>query len=196
MSALRRRAVTAVIPSIPTRGANLLEHALPSVLSQTLPVDAISVAVDFGRKGAAANRNDALRGVSTEWTAFLDDDDVWGPDHVMDLMSVAEDTGADLVYPWFHLPVGADPFPQYFGEPFDPAALDRQNFIPITVLVRTERLWEAGLFKPKGPPENPCEDWGMWLALRDAGAKIVHFPCRTWTWNWHEGNTSGRADRW
>jgi glycosyltransferase involved in cell wall biosynthesis len=174
----------------------LIGRSLLSVLAQTHPVDAISLAVDNTRKGAAENRNDAVRGVATEWTAFLDDDDTWGPDHIQDLAACAADTGADLVYPWFHLPVGADPFPQYFGEPFDPTALDHQNFIPITVLVKTQLLWDAGLFKPKGPPENPCEDWGMWLALRDAGAEIVHYPVRTWTWNWHGGNTSGRADAW
>lgn len=196
MSMFRRGTVAAVIPSIPPRSDRLLGVALPSVCAQRRPVDTVSIAIDHGRKGAAETRNDAVRGVDTEWTAFLDDDDAWDPSHIEDLMAVARDTGADLVYPWFHLPVGQDPFPQYFGEPFDPMALERQNFIPITVLVRTQLLWDAGMFKPKGPPENPCEDWGMWLALRGLGAKIVHFPSRTWTWNWHAGNTSGRADAW
>lgn len=178
----------------------MLERALRSVLSQDRPVDAVSIAVDRFRRGAAANRTRALSGVGTRWTALLDDDDEWGPEHVGLLLAHAEETGADLVYPWFNTN-GFDPWPYREGQPFNEVLLRTTNYIPITVLVKTELLWEAGGFTAKNPGasapgESPCDDWGTWERLLAAGARFEHLNRRTWTWHWHGGNTSGRADRW
>lgn len=188
-----RDGVTAVIPSIPTR-SRLLGRALNSVLSQTRPVDAISVSVDHTRRGSAKTRSRALSGVGTEWTALLDDDDEWLPGHIAQLWRHAQETGADLVYPWFTVPEGWDPWPEREGQSFDEALLRTMNYIPITVLVRTDLLWEAGGFTPKDPdnPESLCDDWGTWERLLAAGAKFSHLNSRTWIWHWHGGNTSGR----
>lgn len=191
-----RPGVTAVIPSIPPRAGTHLHRALDSVLQQDRPVDAISVRIDHERVGAARNRTRAASGVNTRWMAFLDDDDEWNTDHIRLLMEHAEATGADLVYPWFTVPEGWDPWPEREGQPFDEALLRHQNYIPITVLVRSELVWEVGGFTPKGPPENPCDDWGTWAKMIEAGASFSHLNRRTWIWHWHGQNTSGRGDRW
>lgn len=192
-----RPGVTAVIPAIPPRvGDGKLSRALASVMQQTRAVDAISVHVDHDRLGAAANRTRALEQVRTEYSALLDDDDEWGPDHVALLWRHAQETQADLVYSWFNVPGGFDPWPHREGQPFDREALRSENYVPITVLVRTDLLRAVGGFTPKGPPDNPCDDWGTWNALLAAGAKFEHLNRRTWTWNWHGANTSGRPDRW
>lgn len=191
-----RPGVTAVIPSIPPRADVCLTRALTSVMRQTRAVDAVSISVDHDRLGSAVNRTRALEAVRTEWTALLDDDDEWLPDHIASLLRHAQETGADLVYPWFSVPGGFDPWPHREGEPFNREALRHENYIPVTVLVRTELLLAVGGFTPKGPPENPCDDWGTWDALLDSGAKFEHLNRRTWTWHWHSGNTSGRTDRW
>ena len=195
-----RTGVTVVIPSIPPRMGRHLHRALDSVQMQTRSVDAVSVVVDQAHLGAAATRNEALAAVRTQWCVFLDDDDVLDPDHVELLMAHQQETGADLVYPWFRVENGFDPFPQYEGHPFEERALrEIQNFIPVTVLARTELIRESGGFQPLGPPDNPCDDYGAWLALLNAGAKFSHLNRRTWSWVWHGGeggNTSGRGDRW
>jgi glycosyltransferase involved in cell wall biosynthesis len=192
-----RPGVTAVIPAIPPRVADgKLHRAVSSVLGQTRPVDAVSVSIDTGRLGSSVNRNQALAGVQTEWTALLDDDDEWSPSHIELLMDHARDTDADLVYPWFDVPGGFDPWPHREGRPFDREALRSENYIPITVLVRTELLRDVGGFRPKGPPDNPCDDWGTWDALLERDAKFTHLNRRTWTWHWHGANTSGRRDLW
>ena len=194
-----RPGVTAVIPSIPPRvGDGKLSRALASVLGQTLPVDAVSVSIDHDRLGAAVNRTRALEAVNTEWTALLDDDDEWLPEHVRALLEHAEATGGGLVYPWFTIPEApwGDPWPEREGQPFNRDLLRTMNYIPITVLVRTELLLDAGGFTPKGPPDNPCDDWGTWERLLDAGAKFSHLNRRTWRWHWNGANTSGRTDRW
>lgn len=192
--------VTAVIPvHLPNLENGMLTRAMASVSRQTRPVDQISVAVDRNREGAAITRDTALSGVTTEWTAFLDSDDQWYPDHVAALMVTALSTRADVVYPWFDVPEGFDPFPQYEGQPFNEQVIrNTQNYIPITVLAKTELLHRVGGFRAnvRGTGTNPCDDWGMWLALLDAGAKFTHHNGRTWRWNWHQGNTSGSGENW
>jgi glycosyltransferase involved in cell wall biosynthesis len=175
-----------------------LPRALESVLRQNRPVDAISVCVDKDHLGAAECRTRALTAVRTEWTALLDSDDEWLPDHVGALLEHAQATGADLVYPWFTIPEhpGGDPWPEREGEPFDRELLRSVNYVPITVLVRTELLLDVGGFHAKGPADNPCDDWGTWERLLDAGARFEHRNQRTWLWHWHGANTSGRRDRW
>lgn len=188
--------MTAVIPVHEPMVQKYLHRALGSVLQQSRSVDAISVYVDKDHLGAAESRNRALAAVQTEWTALLDSDDEWLPDHIELLLARAQASHADLVYPWFNVPGGFDPWPHREGQPFSREALRGENYIPITVLVRTELLLDVGGFRAKGPPENPCDDWGTWDALLAAGARFEHLNRRTWTWHWHTGNTSGRADRW
>lgn len=191
--------VTACIPvHLPRLNSDLMNSAMRSVGDQTHPVDAISIAVDVGHDGAAQTRNNALAGVVTEWVAFLDSDDMWRPNHVAALLACAEETGADLVYPWFTIvPGGADPWPDREGQPFNEDHLRNvQNYIPVTVLVKTELIKDSGGFQPLGPPENPCDDYGAWVALLNAGAKFHHLNKRSWWWRWHPGNTNGRGDVW
>lgn len=196
----RRPGITVVIPTIAPRG-EMLQRALRSVAAQTLQPDVVVVEPDDDHDGPAATRNRALNMVHTEWVAFLDDDDEFWPDHLEALKRCADETGADLVYPWFDVcsvrsSPGWDPLGA-FGLPFDPARLDSANYIPVTVLARTSVIVAAGGFVNRGDDRTAtCEDWGCWLAMRDAGAKFVHLPQRTWIWNWHDSNTSGRTDVW
>lgn len=193
-----RPGVTVCIPvHLPRLMTGVFDRALESVKRQDRPVEAVSIAVDSTHAGAAATRNDALAGVSTRWTAFLDSDDQLRPGHIGSLLRAAEETGADLVYPWFSItPAGMDPWPEREGQPFNRKILDEYNYIPVTVLARTELLHKVGGFQPKGPPENPCDDWGCWDALLEAGATFHHLNQRTWFWWWWAGNTNGRGDKW
>lgn len=187
--------ITVIIPSIPPR-SRLLARALKSVLDQTRTNIEVSVIIDAHREGPAAIRNRAIERARTPWVAFLDDDDEFLPDHLEKLYDCAKETDADVVYPWFELPVGWDPLGK-FGVPFDPDALDKANYIPVTVLARTEKLKDVGGFVNRGTIDTTtCEDWGLWLRLRDAGAKFVHLPERTWIWHWHGKNTGGSNKRW
>jgi glycosyltransferase involved in cell wall biosynthesis len=190
--------VTAVVPvHQPRLGDGMFDRMMHGIRWQQHPVDAISIAVDTTHAGAAATRNAALRGVRTEWTAFCDSDDQWRPGHIRSLLTAAEDSGADLVYPWFTIaPVGQDPWPEREGQPFDREVLRQYNYIPVTVLVRTQLIQFVGGFQPKGPSANPCDDWGTWDALLAEGAKFHHLNERTWYWWWHASNTNGRGDVW
>lgn len=178
--------VTVVVPYHPARARNgMLNRAVASIRAQTLPHHLVTVE-DTNRQGAAATRQRGLDQVATEWTAFLDSDDEMDPTHLQQILACANTTGADYVYPWFRVKGGRDPFPMFFGKPWDDA---HPHATTITILVRTELAQSIG-FKGFG------EDFAFTKACVVAGAKIVHHPARTWTW-WHHGagNTSGRPDR-
>lgn len=183
--------VTVVIPTIDGR-EDLLDRALRSVEAQTLRADAVVVEVDAGREGAAAARNLALMRVVTEWVAFVDDDDELLPSHLRACARFARLTGVDVVYPGYEIDV-EDPI-GCFGLEFDPILLRRRNFIPVTTLCRTSAVRKVGGFRDH-PDEygNPCEDWGLWLALVDAGYKLAHLPQRTWVWHYN-GGARGRPN--
>ena len=184
--------VTAVIPTIPPR-RTLLRRALGSVLGQTQPVAAVSIAVDLNREGSAVTRTRALAAVATDWAAFLDDDDQWLPQHVELLAACAEATGADVVYPWPEMVGAGDPRPDRFGVPFDADELRRGSYIPVTSLVRTELAQRVGFHYRPG---SPYDDHAFYLGMLELGAKFVHLPQRTWIWHVEGQNTSGRPDRW
>lgn len=194
-----RPGVTVAMPvHLPRLTTGVFDRAMKSIAWQDHPADAISIAVDSTHAGAAATRNEALAGVTTEWTAFLDSDDQLRPHHIGSLLTAAQETGADVIYPWFTItPGGADPWPEREGQPFDEKRLrEVENYIPVTVLVRTKMIHKSGGFQPLGPPENPCDDYGAWLALLDAGATFYHLNKRSWYWWWWSGNTNGRGDVW
>lgn len=190
--------VTVAIPSIPPR-AGMLAEALASVCAQTRPADRIAVGIDRMREGPARIRNALLSAVRTEYVAFLDDDDLLYPQHLERLLACAAETRADMVFPWFDVRGGTDPFPQHFGKPWDPAE-PRQT--TITMLVRAHTLREVGGFPVSGLDGTDAtgnragEDFLAVCALNDAGAKIVHLPERTWIWRHHSANTSGLQSRW
>lgn len=183
--------VTVVTPFHGARERNgMLKRAAASVRAQTVPVEHV-LAHDVHHKGAAVTRNHGLALVETEWTAFLDSDDEMDPTHVEQLLACARETGADYVYPWFRVRGGVDPFPMFFGKPWDD---DQPHSTTITILVRT------GLAKLVGFTASPVgavggEDFRFTKGCVAAGAKIVHLPVRSWTWVHHGKNSSGRPDR-
>lgn len=189
--------ITVVIPTIPPR-RDMLLRAITSVYAQTLQPNYLVVELDTEGIGAGPTRNRALNSVTSEWVAFLDDDDEFLPHHLEQLLNVAVKEEADIVYPqWTGINVGI--FFGRIGRAFDnelAAALRQNNFIPVTTLVRTKKLKAVGGFvsHPDADVNGgvPCEDWGAWLKMLDSGCKFVHHPEVTWRWNGHAGHTSGR----
>ena len=213
--------VAVCIPTIPTR-EDKLRRAVESANAQILPTNVrgmISIENDLNATGAAPTRNRSWLNVSSdvEWIAFLDDDDELRNNHIKVCLEHAIDTGADLVYPWFNIHDGGggdisqndplrvpvdghyvSPYGVKFNEDLRTELMTRNNFIPITVLVRRELLADVGGFpvpQTEEWSEDCCEDWGLWRRLLEAGATFEHVPRRTWIWNWHGKNTSGKPWR-
>ena len=188
--------ITVVIPTIPPR-VSKLRIAVESVLYQTYGAATISIPVDHAKQGAAINRQRGLDSVTTEWVAFLDDDDRFYPEHLEKLIECALKTEADYVYSWYDVKGGSDPRPEYFGMEFDPA---NPNQTTITTLVRTDLAKSVGFVWDDPHLDSPDrhyagEDWFFTKGCNDLGAKIVHLPEKTWEWVHWGGNTSG-LPRW
>lgn len=193
--------VTVLIPHIPVR-SNELTYTIKSVMFQTHCPNSIHVEFDDDRTGSAATRNRGLRAITTDWVAFLDDDDELLPHHLETLLKYATTTGADVVYTGCHVihpELGDVPLIDEwgrFGRVFDADILRQQSYIPVTSLVRTEFAQRAMFGPPAHQPNSDYDDWGFYLRMLDDGATFLHVPIKTWIWNHNGKNTSGRPDRW
>lgn len=193
-----------VIPTHPKRVANgMTERAFTSVMQQKHPAQSISVYNDYEGRGAPYSRHQALMSNNCEWTAFLDSDDWFMPEHLEVLATAQRETGADYVYAWYELirfnrSLGAvDPvFPTtHYTEPWDN---NNPRQTTMTVLVRTDLAKEVGFWDVSDEENFPDghrkgEDYVFTLGCMDKGAKIHHVVQRTWYWHHHGLNTSGRA---
>jgi glycosyltransferase involved in cell wall biosynthesis len=174
----------------------LHSQAIPSVITQKYPVSEIAIAIDHEKKGAWETRNNVIKMANSEWIAFLDDDDEFLPHHIETLMNAAHEQKADVVWGWFDVINGSDPFPESRGVQWNP---DSSLIFPITCLVRRSLILDADA---KFEADKP--DWGSWFhqdlpfwkAIYDAGGKFLAIPDITWNWHHHGKNTSGLPSRW
>lgn len=188
--------VSVCIPSIPTRSHFLNSRAIPSVVTQTHPVSEIAISIDREKKGAWENRNNAIKMANSEWIAFLDDDDELLSHHVETLLNAANENNADVVWGWFDVIGGSDPFPESRGVQWNP---DSSLIFPITCLVRRSLILDADAkFEVDEPSWGSWfhQDYPFWKSIHDAGGKFLAIPDITWNWHHHGTNTSGLPNRW
>lgn len=210
VAVVSQRGMSVVIPTIPPRLEDLIQ-CLGSVNAQERRADAVIVSTDLTHAGSAHTRNRGLNQVETEWTAFVDDDDVLLPGHLRHLEAGAVESGADVIYTGcFVIDQNAQQIPPReewgrFGLPFDGDLLRERSWLPVTSMVRTGLAQEVGGFEFLQDPHSggAYDDWGFYLRMLDAGATFHHVPIRTWLWRHHgygkpgvPGNTSGSAARW
>jgi glycosyltransferase involved in cell wall biosynthesis len=179
--------VTILTPTIEGR-EELLAEAAASVQMQTEEV-AHMVWLDTDKMGPAWCRSRMLSLVRSEWVGFLDDDDLLDPGHVEALMALLEDGGADLAWSRCrttfaegvaHVRITQGLRPNY-SDLLRPGA---RNFIPVTVLARTESVLRAGAFDPA----DRYEDYELWCRMLRQGQRFVHLPHATWTYRFLGGN--------
>lgn len=188
-----RPGITVCIAAHPVRLANgMLSRAFMSVCTQTLQPQAVLVANDISREGAGHTRQLLLDQVTTEWTAWLDSDDEWLPEHLEKLMRVATETDSVWVFSYFH---GPDPL-GHFGRPFNPCT---PHHTTMGVLERTDLAKEVG-FPPSEQGSNfSNEDWahitGFARLACERDLKMTHLAERTWTYHQGHGNSSGLPTR-
>jgi hypothetical protein len=170
------------MPTIPMR-SYMRNRAFASISQQTLLPDAVITVMDFNGDGVAATRHRALKMVDTEWTAFLDDDDEFLPNHLEDLSRVAILSKADLVHSSF-----------FIQHPYNTVLPQVHKFDPenphwtasaITHLVRTRVARAVGGFLEEGVERG--EDARFMMRIARAGYRIEFCDKRTWRYNqFHE----------
>lgn len=194
-----------VTPTHVGRNRDYLARAQRSVLDQELKARGHYVAMDALGDGAAVTRQRALEMNPHEWTAFLDSDDWFAPEHLRVLADAARETGADYVYSWYWLARGdvltpyimdGDPVfpPGHYLDPWDPA---NPRHTTMTVMVKTELAREVGFVTVDDNGEiahRQGEDWEFTLGCNRLGT-IHHVVQRTWFWHHHGRNSSGIPGR-
>jgi glycosyltransferase involved in cell wall biosynthesis len=112
-----------------------------------------------------------------EYIAFLDDDNVWRPDHLQILFKeISRDPKLDLVYGDRWLIDDAKTFKPRLGisSDFDIAILLRRNFIDTSdVLVKRQAIIDVGGYDER---YTKYVDWNLWVRMVKAGKKFLHTP--------------------
>lgn len=195
---MRIMKIGVVIPTHPPRIKNgMLGRAIRSVNAQTHPATELHVPIDLDREGGRITRARGAMSVQVPWTAFLDSDDEFKPEHLELLVESALDNDADYVYPWYEVIGGRDPRSYAFGVPHH---RDRPNHHPSPVLVRTDLAQDVMASLPPKHTQKPplwSDDFAFFMGCVERDAKIFHLPRRTWRWYHHGKNSSsvpGRGD--
>lgn len=145
----------------------LLLEAIQSVYRQTRPPDDMVIGVDFSRIGEVANANRVLHATNAEWLAFLDDDDLWHPNHLEVCESFFAD--ADVVMSRFEM-TGR---PWHTMEPWHANFEDfrKTNWVSSPSMVCVRRDVFVEWCEPYG---GFCWiDWANWNRLLDKGARFA-----------------------
>ncbi len=201
---------------IPTHGRpGHLSRALDSVLQQSLPPAEIIVVDDLddaptaaivqatvlrtgiplrrilnrSSPGASGSRNAGAAASSTEFIAFLDDDDVWRPEHLAFAAAELDRTGADAAISGI-CRIKHDGTIQNIVMPPRTAIQERlfdKNFgmTGSNVVIRRAAFDRIGGFDPALPVFN---DWDFLIRMVSAGTEYCVVKDLTVEWREHEGD--------
>lgn len=172
--------VSVLIRSI---GRNSLSEALQSVSLQTYPNIEVIIVNAKGNNhpptgewcgnypirlcgtGTAMKRSQAANCALVEaigdYLIFLDDDDLYLPNHISGLVECIEKSEDKVVYSSVECIYGDDS--QIIGDPYNRNRLMAGNYIPLHSLLFCRSFVEQGCRFHEGL--DVCEDWDFWLQL-------------------------------
>ena len=150
-------------------------------------------ALRTGGRGPGAARAAGLEAARGELVAWCDDDDVWFPEHLAELVAALEaEPDAALVYgdaEWWQ---DEDRGQVAYSIDYDGRLLRADNYIfPSSALCRTEAARTAGGFDPA---LEALEDWDLWLRL-GLRHRIRHVHRTLGAMRWSDDGVGAR-ERW
>jgi glycosyltransferase involved in cell wall biosynthesis len=133
--------------------------------------------------GVSKSRNTAIHMAKGEFLAFLDPDDFWGEDYLMEHINVLEsDKKITVSYSDARFVNDKARVTGYVWGPDDrerkglPESLYRRNFIaPCTVVARKESVLRCEGFDESAEIQH-VEDWDLWLRMLHEGVKFSYTP--------------------
>jgi glycosyltransferase involved in cell wall biosynthesis len=174
--------ITVITPTLPER-AELLADLTADLDAQTFQDWIWLLRTDESRRGPAVLRNELAVEATTDWLAFIDDDDRVDPDHLQ-ILADHSDHG-DIIYTQCRVE----------GRSWQPdhdcthESLATFNTVPVTTLVRRSVFLAVGGF-PLGVHE---EDWHLWRNLQAEGAVFHCIHQTTWTYRFHDVGQGNRT---
>ena len=179
---------------VPTHNRpDMLKDAIQSILDQTFQNFEIIVVNDAGQdvtsvvqafnspktvylshetnKGLAAARNTGIRAARGKYIAYLDDDDIFYPEHLETVVTFLQKNGEKVAYTdavRVHQRIDNDRYVTYkkdipYSIDFDYDRILYENFIPVLCIVHEKECLDVcGMFD-----ETFCclEDWELWLRM-------------------------------
>jgi glycosyltransferase involved in cell wall biosynthesis len=122
-------------------------------------------------RGLAEARNTGLRSTSAPYLFPLDSDDLAEPDALSRMADLLDADPQAAVCFGDYAEFGAQPLVRAVPDELDPFRLAYTNEYPVSALFRRSALAEAGGWRTVGAG---YEDWDLWLALVERGARGVH----------------------
>ncbi len=202
--------VTVILPTF--NRPEMLQRAIESVLNQTYTNFEIVVVNDAGcdvepvvrklndggrityirhdrNRGLAASRNTAIRQARCRYISYLDDDDIYYPEHLETLVKTLEKERCEMAYTdacrahqqmrsgelvTVHrdIPYSCD---------FDKDRMLIGNFIPVLCVMHERRCFEKG--GTFDPTLTTHEDWDLWIRFSQL-FRFAHIPRVTCEFSW------------
>lgn len=145
--------------------------------------------------GRSAGWNSALKAARGKYVAYLDDDDIYYPEHVQTLVEVLEYRNGMVAYTDTYQATQEPVNGEYqiterkvvYSRSFDPSLLTWTNYIPVTNLMhRRDCIDTVGLFDEEMPV---LEDWDFLnrLALK---YEFIHIPKVTGEYRWRKDRSN------
>ncbi len=158
-------------------------------LPATCGVHALRLVASPVRLLRPAAANAGLDAAAGDWVTFLDDDDLFLPDHLAGLLAAAATAPAARVVTSYAKGVFRDGHVEWFGQPFSLSQLYERNFIHLSAALFARELVAAGCRFDES--FEILEDWEFMLQLAQRAA--FHFvPLGSFQWNADAGD-SGAA---
>ena len=150
---------------------------------QRVDLDDVKIVEHSSSRGRSEAMNSGVRAATTKFVAFLDDDDLYYPEHLATLANAVSASPNKAA--WYTDAVSAflrpGPSGNYethsrlrlFGDDFDREALLIDNYIPLTtLLLEREAYLAVGGFDPAF---DLFEDWDFLIRISDRG-DFLHIP--------------------
>jgi glycosyltransferase involved in cell wall biosynthesis len=166
-----------------------LKRAIQSVKDQTFK-DWELIVVDDGSdvppEGAvilphsgiqAVAKNEGTRRAKGDYIAYLDDDNVWRPDHLQALFNeIEKHPEVDLVYGDRYIIDENNEIPPQIGifSDFAPQLLLMRNYIDASdFIIRRKAIFDIGGWDER---YKRCADWNLFARLVKNGSQFLHLP--------------------
>ena len=183
--------VSVILPTYNRPG--YLARALSSIRAQTFQDYEIIVVNDGGEdvrqlcdlfgpgvyryhavnRGLSAARNSGIRKSRGIYMAYLDDDDLWLPEHLSKLVGLRMKTDCKLVYSDSYFWQEEREFQLLLSEEYSKQNLLGQNLTPCSSILHDRDLFEVAGYFDESLPNH--EDYDMWLRMSEF-TDFEHLP--------------------
>ena len=164
-------------------------------LFEGLPSDSIRYLQHETNRGLPAARNTGIKAARGKYIAYLDDDDLFYPDHLETLVYFLESAEHVVAYTDAHRTFQEMQNGKYvtskkdvpYSINFDYELILKENFIPVLCIMHRKSCVESvGLFDET---LQSHEDWDLWMRM-SRRFRFAHIPVVTCSFSWRQDGST------